>query len=79
MLFEPDPHDRRGRLVQLTDHGRELVDAAVIDHPENEQRLLAALDEGEREQLAALLRRLLLSPPFRDIDPAASERPARKP
>ena len=66
---QPDPTDRRGRLVALTDRGRELVDAAVVDHLENEQRLLGALDAGEREQLAGLLRKLLLSPPFRELDP----------
>jgi DNA-binding MarR family transcriptional regulator len=74
---EPDPNDRRGRLVVLTDRGRELVDAAVVDHLENEQRLLAALDEGERRQLAALLRKLLVSPPFREIDPAAAQKSVR--
>jgi DNA-binding MarR family transcriptional regulator len=68
---QPDPNDRRGRLVALTDRGRELVDAAVIDHLENEQRLLGALDAAEREQLAGLLRKLLLSPPFHELDPAA--------
>jgi DNA-binding MarR family transcriptional regulator len=68
---QPDPADRRGRLVALTDRGREVVDAAVVDHLENEQRLLGALDAGEREQLAGLLRKLLLSPPFRELDPAA--------
>jgi DNA-binding MarR family transcriptional regulator len=67
----PDPTDRRGRLVGLTDKGRELVDSAVADHLENEQGLLAALDAGEREQLAGLLRKLLLSEPFRELDPAA--------
>lgn len=66
----PDPNDRRGRLVALTERGRELVDAAVADHLENEQTLLGALGAGEREQLASLLRKLLLSPPFRDLDPA---------
>jgi DNA-binding MarR family transcriptional regulator len=70
----PDPTDRRGRLVALTDHGRELVDAAVVDHLENEQRLLGSLDAGERERLAGLLRKLLLSPPFRELDPAADVR-----
>jgi DNA-binding MarR family transcriptional regulator len=68
---QPDPTDRRGRLVALTDRGRELVDAAVVDHLENEQRLLGALDAEEREQLAGLLRKLLLSPAFRELDPAA--------
>ncbi|HEY8636476.1 MAG TPA: MarR family transcriptional regulator [Candidatus Limnocylindrales bacterium] len=72
----PDPDDRRGRLVALTDKGRELVDAAVVDHLENEQRLLGSLDPDERDQLAALLRKLLLSEPFRELDPAADE-PAR--
>ena len=73
----PDPTDRRGRLVALTDKGRELVDTAVVDHLENEQRLLGALDADERGQLAALLRKLLLSEPFRALDPAADvpERP----
>jgi DNA-binding MarR family transcriptional regulator len=66
----PDPTDRRGRLVALTDRGREVVDAAVADHLANEQRLLGALDAREREQLASLLRTLLLSPPFRELDPA---------
>jgi DNA-binding MarR family transcriptional regulator len=66
----PDPSDRRGRLVALTDRGRELVDTAVGDHLENEGRLLEALDAEERKQLAGLLRKLLLSPPFRELDPA---------
>jgi DNA-binding MarR family transcriptional regulator len=66
-----DPTDRRGRLVVLTDRGRELVDRAVVDHLQNEHRLLGALDAGERKQLAGLLRKLLLSPPFRELDPAA--------
>jgi DNA-binding MarR family transcriptional regulator len=73
---QPDPTDRRGRLVALTDRGRELVDAAVVDHLENEQRLLGALDAGEREQLAELLRKLLLSPPFGELDPATTSRDA---
>jgi DNA-binding MarR family transcriptional regulator len=73
----PDPTDRRGRLVALTERGRELVDAAAVDHLENEQRLLASLDAGEREQLAGLLRKLLLSEPFRELDPAAARQEIR--
>jgi DNA-binding MarR family transcriptional regulator len=71
---QPDPSDPRGRLVVLTDRGRELVDIAVLDHLENEERLLGALDAAERDQLAGLLRKLLLSPPFRELDPAADLR-----
>jgi DNA-binding MarR family transcriptional regulator len=67
---QPDPTDRRGRLVALTDRGRELVDTAVAEHLDNERRLLGALDAAEREQLAGLLRKLLVSAPFRELDPA---------
>jgi DNA-binding MarR family transcriptional regulator len=68
---QPDPDDRRGRLVALTEEGRKLVDVAVVDLLENGERLLGALDADEREQLAGLLRKLLVSPPFRELDPAA--------
>ncbi len=71
----PDPHDRRGRLVRLTDRGLALVETAVIDHLANQERLLEALDRDEREQLAGLLRKLLVSAPFRELDPAARETP----
>ncbi|HMO56577.1 MAG TPA: MarR family transcriptional regulator [Roseiflexaceae bacterium] len=56
----PDPTDRRGVLVELTPQGIELVDVVVASHLENEERLLAALTAAEREQLAALLRTLLI-------------------
>jgi hypothetical protein len=59
----------------LSARGRELVDAAVVDHLANEQRLLGALDADEREQLAALLRKLLLSPVFQELDPTAARDP----
>jgi DNA-binding MarR family transcriptional regulator len=65
----PDPADRRGRLVALTDRGRELVDAAVIDHLANQERLLGALSASERGKLSDLLRKLLASEPFQALDP----------
>jgi DNA-binding MarR family transcriptional regulator len=67
----PDPTDRRGRLVELTAKGRELVDKAVVEHLANEERLLAGLSASERTKLADLLRKLLLSEPFRALDPAS--------
>jgi DNA-binding MarR family transcriptional regulator len=75
----PDPADRRGRLVGLTDQGLALVDVAVSDHLENEAALLSGLNLEEREQLAGLLRKMLLSEPFRTLDPATEEpeRPRR--
>jgi hypothetical protein len=57
----------------VAEHCRELVDTAVVDHLENEQRLLSGLDADEREQLATLLRKLLPSEPFRSLDPATEE------
>jgi DNA-binding MarR family transcriptional regulator len=60
---EPDPSDRRGTLIALTAKGRDLIDGVTPDHLANEDSLLAALTPGEREQLAALLRKLLLGLP----------------
>jgi DNA-binding MarR family transcriptional regulator len=57
----PDPSDRRGTLVGLTTRGQELIDAALVVHLANEQRLLSALSFEEQAQLAQLLRTLLCS------------------
>jgi DNA-binding MarR family transcriptional regulator len=59
----PDPHDRRGVLITLTDAGHALHDRAIDAHLANEHRLLAGLSDAERDQLATLLRRLQLSLP----------------
>jgi DNA-binding MarR family transcriptional regulator len=58
---EPDPRDKRGVLVTLTDQGLEQVDAALADLLHREQALLADLDTGERQHLADLMR-ILLAP-----------------
>ena len=57
----PNPADRRGNLVRLTDDGTTTVEAAMDLHAATEQRLLAGLGDRDREQLAELLRKLLLS------------------
>ena len=56
----PAPGDRRSTLVELTDSGRELLDATVGEHLANEDRLLAALSPADRDALVDLLRTLLL-------------------
>src|ERR1700749_3360551 len=56
---EPDPRDRRGVLVTLTEQGQEVVDAALADLLASERKLLASLNAGQRDQLASLLRTLL--------------------
>ena len=60
---EPDPNDRRGVLIALTDKGREVIDATTPAHLANERRLLAALTEAEQRKLADLLRKLQLGLP----------------
>ncbi len=57
----PDPSDRRGTLIHLTDKGFNLIDHAVTAHVANEHRILDALDASEKETLSQLLRKLILS------------------
>jgi DNA-binding MarR family transcriptional regulator len=57
----PDPEDKRGVLVALTDTGQSRVDAALASLLDAEQALLAPLPGASREALADLLR-LLLAP-----------------
>ena len=58
----PDPADRRGSLVQLTDLGRDAIDRALEVHVDNLHRVFdTALAAEDRELLAGLLRALLTS------------------
>ena len=59
----PDPEDRRGTLITLTEAGHELIDAVTEAHLDNERDLLAALTADERRRLADLLRKLQLGLP----------------
>ena len=56
-----DPDDGRSVLVTLTDDGRIRVDAAITRLVDAEAHLLAALGRGDRERMAALLRKLSLA------------------
>lgn len=57
----PDPNDRRGTIVRLTAKGRKLADRSIQVHFEALKETLSVLDNAEREQLAKLLSKLLLS------------------
>ncbi len=56
----PDPSDRRGVLLELTDEGRHRLDDYIALAGRRERELLsAALDDDEKRELNQLLRKLL--------------------
>ncbi len=55
----PDPDDRRGVIVDLTDSGLEIVDAAVVANTASDRQLMEQFDPAELEMLEVLLRKLL--------------------
>ena len=73
---EPDPRDKRGVLVTLTEQGVARADAALADLLGRERALLADLDRGERQHLADLMR-ILLAPFDADLFPRSPCCPAR--
>jgi DNA-binding MarR family transcriptional regulator len=56
---KPDDDDRRSVFVTLTRKGAQLLETLIPEHLANEKSLLAALNQGERAQLIALLRKWL--------------------
>lgn len=54
-----DPGDRRGLKIVLSEEGVALADRLVVSHVATEERLLSALTQKERDQLRALLNKLL--------------------
>ncbi len=65
--------DGRGRVVQLTERGLELIDAAYTRHLENEERLLADVSADDRANLARILGTWLAEVENRDA--AGARRP----
>ncbi|MER6568447.1 MarR family transcriptional regulator [Streptomyces sp. NPDC001093] len=55
----PDPHDRRGLQVTLTDKGLDIIDRAVGAGLAVQTEALSFLDDEQVGQLADLLRELL--------------------
>lgn len=55
----PNPQDRRGVLVGLTEAGIALIERAVPEHLANQARLTSCLTARELATLAALLKKLL--------------------
>lgn len=59
----PNPEDRRGVRVALTDAGFRLIDELVARHVANERAILAPLTPDEQQTLNRLLRKLLAGSP----------------
>jgi DNA-binding MarR family transcriptional regulator len=55
----PDPDDRRGVLVELTEAGKAAWEQSVSAQAEKESLIAAALSVEEKQELNALLRRLM--------------------
>jgi DNA-binding MarR family transcriptional regulator len=68
----PDPDDRRGVLVELTDHGRETYRSAVGVQAQKETLMAAALTAEQKSQLNSLLRLLMLEMERREHGSAAA-------
>lgn len=63
----PNPADRCGNLVRLTEARRSAIDVAVDRQAEVERRVLSVLAPEEVDQLVGMLRRVLV-----DIEPDRS-------
>jgi DNA-binding MarR family transcriptional regulator len=57
----PNPADRRGSLVRLTDEGLDIVNQAMVRQVDAEHELVSGLATKDRERLPGLLRTLLLA------------------
>jgi DNA-binding MarR family transcriptional regulator len=55
----PDPDDRRGVQVELTEHGLKVWEDALRTGAAQEALVAAALTTEEKRQLNSLLRRLM--------------------
>jgi DNA-binding MarR family transcriptional regulator len=65
----PDPDDRRGVLLELTEGGRERLEGYIDAGASREKELLSGLSSAEKRELNALLSKLLLSLQRREPDP----------
>ncbi len=72
IVRERDANDRRSLWVRLTETGSTLIDSALTEHIENEQRLLAYLSESDKDEIPAQLASLVRA--LRDF----GDEPARR-
>jgi DNA-binding MarR family transcriptional regulator len=74
----PDPADRRGVLIRLTDQALALIGTAIEAHVSEEHRMLVGLSPKERAILESLLSKLLIAlEPVTALSVKASIQPRR--
>ncbi len=71
IVREPDPADRRARLLAITDDGRRVRRAAQAGIQANENRLLARLPPADRRGFLRAVRTLSSLPPEEIAGPPA--------
>ncbi|GGS88242.1 putative transcriptional regulator, MarR family protein [Planobispora rosea] len=80
IIREPDPRDRRARILAITDEGREVRRSVRAEIQANEERLLARLPEADRRGFLNALQTLHRLPREEITDRSALDRrPARRP
>ena len=52
-------NDKRGKLVQLTESGKMLIDKVIVELHAEEQNKMNFLSQHEKEQLNTLLKKVL--------------------
>ena len=65
---QPNPDDRRGTFVTLTDKGKTLIDSMIEAHVANKERIVSTLDATEQAELSRLLAKLIVA-----VDPASPD------
>jgi len=63
---EPDPEDGRGRVIELTERGRALLETSRALHAQFELELMARLGERRFEELLSALREIAEAQPMTD-------------
>lgn len=58
VVREPDPEDRRAKIISITDLGRLALEAALRPRHQTIEQLFSTLDDEERTDLYRLLGRL---------------------
>ncbi|MET3901205.1 DNA-binding MarR family transcriptional regulator [Devosia sp. UYZn731] len=68
VVRQPNPQDRRGTLVSLTEKGLGTVNLMMPQHAANKMRLVSGLSPADRKTLAELLAKLICT-----VDPASPD------